>query len=86
MAEGLKRSRRSYNKEMRFEDKEISFHERLRAAYLKMAKAEPKRFIVIDATQDKMVIHQQIMQALMSRLIFRKDRATSKCMSYNKSR
>ena len=67
--EGLKRSRRADNKELRFEDKEISFHERLRTAYLTMAKAEPDRFIVIDATQDKLVIHQQIMQVLMNRLI-----------------
>ena len=86
VTEGLKRSRRADNKEQRFEDKEVAFHERLRAAYLKMAKEEPDRFIVIDATQDKMTIHQQIMQTLMSRLIFRKDRVAPRCMNHSKNR
>lgn len=78
--EGLKRSRREDNKEQRFEDKELAFHERLRAAYLKMAKEDPDRFIVIDATQPIMTIHQQIIQGLMNKLIFRKDRTDSKCL------
>ena len=86
VSEGLKRSRRSDNKEQRFEDKEIAFHERLRKAYLKMAKEEPDRFIVIDATQPIMTIHQQIMQGLMNKLIFRKDRVNPICLKTNRDR
>jgi len=85
-SEGLKRSRRADNKEQRFENKEIAFHERLREAYLKMAKEEADRFIVIDATQPIMTIHQQIIQALMNRLLFRKDRVSLKCSNHNKNR
>jgi len=82
VAVGLVRSRRVDNTELRFENKELAFHERLRQAYLDMAKSEPDRFVVVDATQPVMTIHQQIMQAMMDRLIFRKD--YHKCL--NKSR
>ena len=85
-AEGLKRSRRADNKEQRFEDKEIAFHERLRAAYLKMAKEEPDRFIVIDAQQPPAVIQQQIMQALMRKLIFRRNKVNPECLKLSNNR
>lgn len=61
---GLKRSRRAENTELRFEGKELAFHERLRQAYLTMAKEDPERFVVIDATQSVQSIHQQIMKAI----------------------
>ncbi len=66
--QGLKRSRREDNKEQRFEDKEVLFHERLRQAYLNMAQEEPNRFVVISAEQPIEKIHQQIMNTLESRL------------------
>ena len=69
---GLRRSCREDNKEQRFEKQAIQFHENLRQAYLKMAKAEPKRFVVIDAQQSIMDIHLQIMSALEKRGMFRK--------------
>jgi dTMP kinase len=34
----------------RLEDEEQDFHARVRAAYLELAKAEPERFLVLDAT------------------------------------
>ena len=36
-------------KELRFENTELAFHERLRQGYLEMAKKEPERFCVINA-------------------------------------
>ena len=86
VAEGLKRSRRSDNKEQRFEDKEVQFHEHLREAYLEMAKAEPKRFVVLDARQPIMELHQQIMQNLMNRLFFRNNKLNKTCLNDNKNR
>ena len=65
--EGLTRSRRADNTELRFENKELAFHERLRQAYLNMAKAEPERFAVIDATQPIETIHNQIMKTIEDR-------------------
>lgn len=67
---GLNRSRRADNTEQRFESKELAFHERLRQAYLELAKEEPERFVVIDATQSVEVIHEQIMKAIVQRNIF----------------
>jgi dTMP kinase len=46
--EGLKRVSRSKD---RIEKEAITFHEKIRAAYLEIAKKEPKRFHVIDASK-----------------------------------
>ncbi len=37
----------------RFEKEHLSFHQRVRKGYLKLAKAEPKRWLVVDATKNK---------------------------------
>jgi len=53
--EGLKRSyaksQTMTNKELRFENVDILFHERLRRGYLTLAKNEPNRFVIINAAQ-----------------------------------
>ncbi|MBQ3696068.1 MAG: dTMP kinase [Alphaproteobacteria bacterium] len=64
---GLSRSRRADNIEVRFENKELAFHERLRQAYLKMANDEPERFAIVDATQPIPEIHDQIMKIIEQR-------------------
>lgn len=66
---GLKRSCRSDNKEQRFEKQKLQFHENLRQAYLEMAKLEPDRFVVIDATQSIEEIQSQIRAALRDKKI-----------------
>ena len=83
---GLKRSCREDNKEQRFEQQKLQFHENLRQAYLKMAKAEPNRFVVVDATQPIMAIHMQIMNTLMQRKIFRQKGVQILCLSRNNSK
>jgi dTMP kinase len=50
VAVGLERAHARAGAEMRFESKGPAFHERLRAAFLAIAKAEPERCAVIDAT------------------------------------
>lgn len=37
----------------RFETERLDFHQRVRKGYLTLAKAEPKRWIIIDATKNK---------------------------------
>jgi dTMP kinase len=44
----------------RFEQEDIAFHQRVREGYLKIAAAEPERWLVIDATQPKEKIAQII--------------------------
>jgi len=47
--QGLARKRRHD----RFEREELAFHQRVRQGYLEMAKAEPERWLVIDASLPK---------------------------------
>ena len=54
--------------ELRFEEKGIAFHEKLREGFLNLAAAEPERFIVIDASQDENAVHQAIITALKPRI------------------
>jgi dTMP kinase len=48
----------------RFEREDRAFFERVRAAYLSRAKAEPQRIRVIDASADQVKIRKQLEQAL----------------------
>jgi dTMP kinase len=50
VAVGLERAHARAGAEMRFESKGQAFHERLREGFLAIAKAEPARCAVIDAT------------------------------------
>lgn len=49
LARALNRNKKE-NIEDRFENEKIDFHEKVREGYLKIAKEEPERFIVIDAS------------------------------------
>jgi dTMP kinase len=48
----------------RMDSETTEFYERVRAAYLKIAKAEPKRFIKIDAGGSIEEIHARVLQAV----------------------
>ena len=50
------------NKELRFENTEIAFHERLRQGYLSLAKKEEKRFRVIEAAADIESVTKKIIE------------------------
>lgn len=55
------------NKELRFENVDISFHKRLRNGYLQMAAKEPERFVVIDASGSIEEVHAAIMREFAKR-------------------
>jgi dTMP kinase len=67
--EGL--ARKSTRKHDRFEEAGLAFHRRVRSGYLKMAKDEPARWLVIDAGQPKKkiadIIWQKVSQLLNTR-------------------
>jgi dTMP kinase len=52
----------------RFEKENLSFHKRVREGYLNLAKAEPKRWLVIDATNSKEQITNIIWQRVSKKL------------------
>jgi dTMP kinase len=66
--EGLARAAARGEGEARFESKGHAFHERLRAAYLEIARREPGRCIVIDAVGDVATIEARVWDAVSTRL------------------
>ncbi len=50
--------------ETRFEKETLLFHEKIRAGYLELARLEPKRFRIIDASKNKDQVKQQIIKKL----------------------
>lgn len=52
----------------RFEQEQLSFFERVRAGYLGIAKAEPVRCAVIDASQPLEIVEAALLSTLVSRL------------------
>jgi dTMP kinase len=61
--EGLKRADARAG-ETTFEAKDIGFHEKIRDGFLTIAKQNPDRCVVIDATQNADAIAAQILQAV----------------------
>jgi len=66
--EGLRRKKDTPRD--RFEQEDIDFHLRVRDGYLKLAAAEPSRWLVVDSTQSKDKVAQLIWQKV-SQLIVR---------------
>lgn len=68
VAEGLRRALSRNGGEERFEAKGAAFHERLRAAYLDIARTEPDRCVLIDATATLDAVEAAILAAVQPRL------------------
>ena len=63
---GINRSLQRHTSETRFEQMELEFHQRMRQGYLNIAKEDPERCRLIDASQSKELIHSHIISALKS--------------------
>jgi dTMP kinase len=50
--------------ESRFEEETISFHDKVRAGYLELARRQPKRIRVIDGSQDELQIQAHLQKVL----------------------
>ena len=66
--QGLARAGLRGGAEARFEAKGLSFHQRLRDAFLEIARAEPGRCAVIDAVQPPDAVSEAIWSAVAARL------------------
>lgn len=53
--------------ETRFESENLAFHEAVRAGYLELARREPDRFVIIDATAKSDEVTTQILSELARR-------------------
>ena len=60
----------------RMEQKEVDFHERVRAGYLAMAAHEPARWVVIDATRKVDEIQATLRDTLVERLRLKANQAS----------
>ena len=67
--EGLARSAARGGGEERFERKGQAFHERLRQGFLEIARAEPRRCVVVDAIAPPDEVAAQIWSAVSGRLL-----------------
>jgi dTMP kinase len=65
--EGLKRANARASTESRFEQFDIGFHERLRQAFLDIARRAPDRCRVIDASADENTVAEAIWKAVAAR-------------------
>jgi dTMP kinase len=65
---GLSRAASRAGAEMRFESKGVAFHERLREAFLEIARAEPERCAVIDAAGSMDEVEEAVWAAVQARL------------------
>ena len=68
--EGLKRAAARRDDETRFERKGREFHERLRNGFLEIARAAPKRCVVVAAGQSIELVHEAVRAAVADRLGF----------------
>jgi len=56
-------------RESRFENEKLNFHQKVRAGYLDLAKQEPERFRIIDASQNKRQVQEKIQEVLYTRFM-----------------
>lgn len=61
---GLARASGRSGDENRFEKLDIEFHQKIRVGFLAIAKNEPERCVVLDATQEENILHQQIVETI----------------------
>lgn len=55
-------------KELRFEGRELEFHENMRKGFLKIATKEPERCVVVDANKTIAELHDDIVKIVAERL------------------
>ena len=55
-------------KELRFEKRELEFHNNMRKGFLMIAKQEPKRCVVLDANKTIEEVHSDIVKVMQERL------------------
>ncbi|MCB2096543.1 MAG: dTMP kinase [Parvularculaceae bacterium] len=65
---GLTRAGGRGARESRFESKGAAYHDRVRQAFLKIARDNPKRCVIIDAAKDENAVFQSVAEAIEKKL------------------
>ena len=65
---GLQRKTQNASEWNRLDAYDVAFHRRVRAGYLEMARQEPKRWSVVDASQTWDEVQEKLREAITSRL------------------
>jgi len=65
---GLKRKKQNAVEWNRMDAHEVQFYQRVRAGYLEMVKAEPKRWIVVDASQKWDAVQEELRKGIEGKL------------------
>ena len=65
---GMARKRENSAEWNRLDDYALAFHKRVRQGYFALAEAEPERWLIIDATEEKDDVQEALRKAIMSRL------------------
>jgi len=47
---------------------ELAFHQRVRSGYLELARQEPRRWVVLDASQPREMVQSALRQVILARL------------------
>lgn len=68
LARSFKKAESMAVKELRFEGRELAFHNNLRKGFLEIAAAEPKRCVVLDADKTIEELHADIVRVVEERL------------------
>jgi dTMP kinase len=67
-AQKRNRERRALRKEARFEHETLQFHERVRKGYLRMARRETERYLVVAAEGSRASVHELVWAQIQGRL------------------
>jgi len=65
---GLRRKRQAGGEWNRLDDYEVAFYQRVRRAYLEMARLEPERWVIIDASEPFDQVQAEIKRVILQRL------------------
>jgi dTMP kinase len=65
---GLKRKTKNGAEWNRLDAYTVEFHRRVRAGYLELVKAEPDRWLVVDASRDWEAVQGALREAIMGKL------------------
>jgi dTMP kinase len=67
-AEGLRRRQTAGVEWNRLDDYDLAFHQRVREGYHTLAQAEPDRWVVLDAAQDRDGLQEEVRRVVAERL------------------